>query len=284
MTEQTAAPMGDTGANAPDGANASTGQTSTQSGSWYSSYDTDTVGWLENRGLTKLEPTAALPEVIKGFRNAEKYIGTPAEQLIRVPKADAPNDAWNDVYNKLGRPSDAKEYQLPIPDGADPAFADWAKGQFHELGLTKTQGEKLASKWNEYVGSIGEQQTAQYQNSVAEDTNSLKAEWGQAFDQNIKVARQAANSFGVDVATIDKLEQAMGFAGVMKFFNNLGSKIGEDSFVSGDSNSSNVMTPKGAEARIKALMSDPDFSTKYLSGQVEAREEMSRLHKMAYNS
>ena len=51
------------------------------SSAWYGSFDQETSGWLENRGLTKLDEKSAIPELVKGFRNAEKYIGTPAERL-----------------------------------------------------------------------------------------------------------------------------------------------------------------------------------------------------------
>lgn len=276
MTDTTAAPVGDTGAQAAP-------TTSAENTSWYSSFDTDTVGWLENRGLTKLDSNAALPEVIKGFRNAEKYIGTPAESLIKLPKADAPDEAWNEVYTKLGRPSDPKEYSLPIPDGIDPAYAESAKAKFHEIGLTARQAKALAEWNNEYVGKQVGNQEQQYKTAVAEQTNALKAEWGQAFDQNVNIAKRAAQEFGVDAATIDRMEAAMGFDGVMKFFNAIGSKVGEHSFVDGESQGFNGgMTPNAAQSRIRQLQNDGEFVKKYIAGNVEARTEMERLHKLAY--
>jgi hypothetical protein len=276
MTEPTAAPVGDTGAQAAPAQSA-------ENSSWYSSYDTDTVGWLENRGLTKLDSNAAMPEVIKGFRNAEKYIGTPAESLIKIPKADAPDDAWNEVYTKLGRPQDPKEYALSVPDGVDPSFAEWAKGTFHELGVTKTQGEKLSAKWNDYVSQQVGSQEQQYKTQVADQTNKLKAEWGQAFDQNVNIAKRAAQEFGVDSTTIDKMESAMGFDGVMKFFQTIGSKIGEHSYESGEAQGFNgAMTPNAAQSRIRQLQNDGEFVKKYIAGNVDARGEMERLHKLAY--
>jgi hypothetical protein len=127
-------------------------------------------------------------------------------------------------------------------------------------------------------------QEQQYKTAVAEDTNKLKSEWGGAFDQNVNVAKRAAQEFGVDAATIDKMESAMGFSGVMKFFNTIGSKLGEHAFVdgSGGEGFNGAMTPNAAQSRIRQLQNDGDFVKKYIAGNVDARAEMERLHKMAY--
>ena len=276
--DTTAAPAGDTGAPAAGTTPEAGNNTPSQ---WFSGFDADTVGWLENRGLTKLEANAALPEVIKGFRNAEKYIGVPAEQIIRMPKADAPAEAWNDVYTKLGRPADPAGYEVTIPDGVDGDFADWAKKSFHELGISKSQGDKLAAKWNEFVGGKTEATEAAYKNKVADETNKLRSEWGQAFDQNTEIAKRAAREFGIEAMVIDKLEQSIGFDGVMKLMHSIGSKIGESSFHAGNSNQP-VSTPNAAIAKIKALQQDKEFVAKYIAGNVEAKAQMENLHKVAY--
>ena len=272
---------GDGGNPAPAAAPAAPAAAPAPAAPWYGTFDQDTVGWLENRGLTKLEATAALPEVIKGFRNAEKYIGVPAEQIVRLPKADAPQEAWNDVYTKLGRPADPNGYEVKIPEGVDGSFADWAKNSFHELGISKTQGEQLASRWNEFVGKQTEVSQAQYKNTVAEQNNALRAEWGQAYDQNVNIAKRAAQEFGIDAQTVDKLEQSLGFDGVFKMLHNIGSKIGESSFTAGEAQSA-ISTPNAAVAKIKMLQQDKGFVEKYIAGNAEARAQMEALHKQAY--
>ena len=246
-------------------------------------YDTETRGWLENRGLTKLEAGAALPEVIKGFRNAEKFIGAPPEQIIRVPKDDTP-EAWNQVYDRLGRPKDPKGYDIPVPDGQDKAYSEWARGTFHELGLNAKQAKGLTEKWNAYVAEKTGAMQTEYKNSVATDAAALQKEWGAAHEKNLQVAKGAAREFGMTAEVIDSLEKAMGFAGVMKLMHSIGSKLGEDKFIQGGGGGGfgDVMSPEAAKAAIEALKKDPEFSVKYIKGDAEARAKMSRLHQYAY--
>ena len=75
----------------------------------------------------------------------------------------------------------------------------------------------------------------------------------------------------------------MGFDGVMKFMHSLSSKIGEATYHSGDgaTNPNAKLTPQQAKSQIDALKKDSAFVQKYLSGDVEAKETMSRLHKFA---
>lgn len=114
--------------------------------------------------------------------------------------------------------------------------------------------------------------------------SKLKTEWGAGYDKQIEVAKRAAVGLGVDAKTIDALEGAMGYAKVMKFFNGLGSKMGEAEFVGGDGkgNFGAVATPQAAAARIAELRKDQAFAARFVAGDVAAKAEMERLHKLAY--
>jgi hypothetical protein len=45
-----------------------------------------------------------------------------------------------------------------------------------------------------------------------------------------------------------------------------------------------MLTPVGAQTRIKQLQGDKDWTAKYLGGNIQARAEMERLMQMAYPS
>ena len=166
-----------------------------ESSTWYSGFDPDTSGWLENRGLTKLDEKAALPELVKGFRNAEKYIGTPAEKLLRLPDFDKADKVELDqFYSKLGRPSDAKDYNIQVPEGQSREFADFAQSMFHEAGLSPRQAEKITAKWNEHVNGILGGEDANKQQALKDQDASLRSEWGYAYDKNLTIAKNAAQT------------------------------------------------------------------------------------------
>jgi hypothetical protein len=152
------------------------------------------------------------------------------------------------------------------------------------LGLSKKQGESLATKWNDYIQTAINQQNEQFKNTLVQEEQGLKKDWGMAFDQNINVAKQAAQAFGLDGPTIDKLEESMGFAGLMKFMHKIGSGMGEDNFVSGQNSSgfNGALSPQAAKQKIQDLRADNEFIKKYVGGDLSSRQEMERLHKFAY--
>jgi len=284
MSEEaiTSGETGDGGANT----GAASVDTGTSDQSWYAGFDEDTQGWMENRGLTKLDPTAALENAVKGFRNAEKYVGTPHEKLLTLPDFDKADKVELDqFYTKLGRPSDANGYELQVPEGQPTEFADFAKTMFHEAGLTDRQAKVINEKWNDYVAGQGESQVEQYQENLKQQDAALRKEWGEAYDDQIDKAKSAAREFGLQENQIDAMEKALGFDGLMKFMSNIGSKLGEDTFITGGNSNGDFngkLTPAGAQARIKQLQGDKDWSSKYIAGNIEARAEMEKLMKAAY--
>lgn len=252
---------------------------------WHDSFDAETKGWLANRGLDKLDVNEALAKAIEGHRQAERHLGVPADRILKLPE-QLTGDDMGPVYDRLGRPATADGYEFKAPEGAelDENFVGWAKKAFHAAGISKENAAKLVDSFhNDFVKATLEAQTqAQMQDHTAR-VQALDKEWGAAREQNIQIARSAATALGYDAATIDKLEAAMGYDWVMKHFHALGTKIVEDSFVTGKSPSlSRILTPEQALSRISDLKADENFRKKYLAGDVEATQEMARLHQMAY--
>lgn len=246
-------------------------------GEWFKNFNDDLKGYVQTKGFK--DPQA----VVESYKNFEKLMGAPKDKLLKLPeKADAPE--WNDVYAKLGRPADAKEYKFDLPKESDPAFEAWARENFHKLGLTKNQAENLMKGYVELSTNQAKLSTEARQTELKAQEDSLKKEWGSAFDQNTQVAKKAATQFGIDGKMIDTLEAAMGYDGVMKFLQNIGSKIGEASYVGSNSPKgfSGILTPEQARNEINELKKDNDFTKKWATGDVESRRKMEQLHKWAY--
>lgn len=244
---------------------------------WTSSLDETTRGYVQNKGFK--DPSA----VLESYRNLEKLMGVPKERLLTLPdKEDAPE--WKEIYDKMGRPASADEYKFEVPkENGDENFAKWAKGTFHELGLSRKQAETLAAKWNEFAGGTAQQMQTQMKERFEQSASALKKEWGAAFEQNTNIAKSAAQQFGVTKEVIDKMEADMGYAEVMKFMHSVGTKVGEAGFVGSNSTQGfGAMTPAQALAKISALKSDTDFIRRYGAGDSAARSEMEKLHRFAY--
>lgn len=254
------------------------GGTPPQATDWREGLGDDLRGYVENKGWE------SPGSMVESYRNLEKLQGVPADRLLKLPDSDAGMDEWGPIYDRLGRPEKAEHYKIDLPEGfGDENFASHMKGLMHEAGLPREMGEKLAAGWNRYMTEMHEQEVKQYQDQIATEERELRSELGQAYDAKINQARQVAREIGLDGEQAAALEEALGFAGTMRFMMNLGEKFGEDGFLSGGGEGfQGAMTPAQAQARIQELRRDEGFTKKYLEGDVGARREMDRLHKMAY--
>jgi hypothetical protein len=260
------------GAPSQNGANSGAGAAPT----WMTGLSPEMTGYVQNKGFK--DPGS----VLESYVQLEKLMGAPKERLLRLPEKDD-DPAWGDVYERLGKPKDAKEYAIKVPENmGDPKFADWARSTFHEIGLPKKQADALSSKWNDYIQSHSTQAKQTMQAKFQEQELGLRSEWGQAHEKNTQVAKMAAKEFGIDGDTLDKLESVLGFAGTMKFMHKIGSGLGEDRFVSpdGGNNFSGMMAPAQAQQKLNALKADPAWVAKYTAGDAAATAEVARLHKM----
>jgi hypothetical protein len=228
--------------------------------SWAQGADELTSGYIQNKGWDN--PLKA----VESYRNLEKLLGADkANNAVVIPRADADAKEWASVYDKLGRPSAPDGYKVQLPEGGDPEFHKATMGKLHELGLTQKQGETLMNWYNE---------------SVMQQMQQVETRRAETFNQEEAAVRQEC----LNAETIDALADTLGHKATMNLLAKIGTRLGEDSFVSGDVNNSfgNAMTPAQAKAQIQSLMSDKDFTTKYMSGNQDAKAKMAQLHSWAY--
>lgn len=245
---------------------------------WYGGFEPDLRGYIETKGFPSDDK--GLAALAGSYRNLEKHFGVPAEQLLKLPKDDADKETWNKIYDRLGRPAKPEEYELPIPAGVDDGYAKFIATTMHELGITKKQAQALAAKQNEFVAGEATRQAEAYSATIEQQDSALHSKWGEAYDKNIQIARGSFAELGLKPEAVDALEKVMGFAGVMEFFHNIGSKIGEDKFVSpgGVAGFAGKMSPAAAQSRLDAIRNDPVLSAKYVNGDAALRAEMDNLH------
>lgn len=255
-----------------DGSNA--GSNPPASGNWYDNIqDTELKGYVQNKGWK--DPS----ELAVGYKNLEKLLGG---EKLPMPKGADDAEGWSRVYDALGRPKEASEYKLPVPEGDSGEFAKMASEVFHKNGISQQQAQALAEWWNgQQAGMVQQQQQAMAQKAEA-DLTALKSEWGQAWDENINLGQRAAREFGLDQAKLNAIENAMGTGEMLKFMAKIGRGLTEHNFEGGNSTQGFGMTPQAAQQRITALRADKEFSAKYLAGNADAKQEMQRLMALAY--
>lgn len=267
MTEQQA-PVVDT-------ANANQTQ-STAEQPWYSGFQDESLrGYMEVKGFK--DPSA----LADSYRNLEKLRGVPENELLRLPK-EGDADAWNQFYSRLGRPEKADGYQLPVPEGDDGAFSKAAAEWMHAAGLSPAQATMLAEKNNEFLASQLQAHQEQIAHLQEQEMTQLKSEWGQAFEQNTEIAKRAARQFGIGEEVMNRLEEGMGTKGLLEFFHNIGSKLGEHKIEGmGNGVGEFKLSPSAAKEQINMLMQDREWASRYLNGGAAEKMQMERLQQAA---
>lgn len=239
------------------------------------------VAYIKNKGWN------GISDVIKSYRGAETLIGRDPSTLLTMPRADDPAGI-RAVFAKLGMPESADKYAIPVPDGVDPSYATWAKEAFHKVGLTAEQAKQLATANNEYAASRQAAATADYQRELTVQKAALLSEWKGGFERQMNAAQTAVHALGFTGEMVDAIESQIGYAQTMKFFAALGSKLGEDTFETGEGKPGfgGTMTPDEAKQEISAMKLDPN-QTKALNdtshpGHKAAKQKWTDLHNIAF--
>lgn len=259
----------------PDGGAPGGGQ-----GSWLEGLGDDLRGVAEKKGWK--EPADA----VQAYKHAQSLLGVqdPERSLLRLPSDPEDAEAWGKVYERLGRPAKPDDYELVDPHGYisnDPDYAGWLKQTAHQLGLSAKQAKQLSEAMSGYTHQRMERHQTDYAVQVDAEKEALRKEWGAAADQNVTIAKRAAAEFGLDDATVDALESALGFGKLMRFMHQIGTRIGEDSFVGGDALAGGAMSPAQARAELDSLKIDKEFMAalfdKRHPGHAAAVERKQRL-------
>ena len=235
------------------------------------------------------DPVAVSTAATKAWRDLEAATqalhGVPADRILKMPMPgdDAATKAF---HQRLGAPAAPEGYDfsgVKFKDGTDlePTFTGPLAQTFHKLGVPKDAASEVVRQVVNWVEGVDASETAETQAKVQVEQQALKQNWGQNFEANQFVARQAAAKLGVTSAELDALDGQIGHARVMEMFRQIGDQLGEAKFVSsGGGGTPGVMTQEQAVARIADLKKDQAWTTKYLAGDTAARAEMAALTRM----
>ncbi len=263
-------------------------QQQTQSKPWYDGKaDAETIGHWQNRGWIGKSPEEIAIEATKSHREAERVIGVPADQILRLPK-DANDEAgWKGVWQRLGAPKEASEYdfaEVKNAAGEAPpqALLDTIRATAAASNMPKAAAQRMAQDVVKYMDSQSAASAASYTDTIEAQKNELKQNWGQNYEANKFVAQQAAQKFGMKPEEVDALEKTIGYARTMNFLRDVGMRIGEGRFVAGGEGNGNggLMTVEQATARKAELMNDKDWAKRYLDGGVAEAREMAAITRI----
>jgi hypothetical protein len=248
--------------------------------SWHDGkVDAETLGFWQNKGYDVTDPVKVSSELTKQYRALEKFTGVPADQLVKLPKADAKPEDLRAFYERLGAPKEAKDYDLTAVK--DQAIADILRTAAFERGLNKDAATAVAAAVAKAMESKATTDKTINDQKVADERTKLADNWKDKYDFNHLTAMEGARRLGITPEAVKVMEGQIGYAAVMEAMRKIGANTREDTFVErGASGTGDVTTREGAVSRKADLMADTAWAARYLAGgQTEVRE-MTRINTM----
>ena len=230
----------------------------------------------------------SLEDLAKGYVNAQSMIGG----SIRIPGKEAGQADWDKFYDRFkdvpgltrynpddlstlyeaaGRPPDHKGYGL---EGVSEDFLKVA----HEAGLNRQQVEALVN----HDTAVNEVHAAADAEVVEHGINTLKQEWGLAFDRKVEEGRRAVAFLENSVPGLAEALDSTGAGNhpaMIRVFQALGANLKEGQGFAGSHEHSSGLTPYEAKMQIQEILNNPQHP--YHNGDEAALEKFVDLHRYA---
>ena len=247
------------------------------SGNWRENLDTTLK---EHPSLSKYK---TINELASAYLNAQKFVG---REKLPVPKSSDDKEAFDIIFDRLGRPKDSEGYILPeieMPSGVQVPKEQVKeyKKLARDIGLLPEQANALY-KWymestaGEYTRLAETQQESEYKAET-----SLRKEYGRAYEQNVAIAQKVIKQFA-DTETAKLFSEAVGNdPRMVRFLVNIGKKMGQHGFIEG--RSPGIYGPAEAKKEINRIRGDSNhpYWIQNHPEHDEAVSHMSSLQQMA---
>ena len=228
-----------------------------------------------------LENFNNMEDFVKSYLHAQKLVGA---DKIPVPNKHATEEDWNEVFKRLGAPSDPNDYKYDLKDQEmDSQAVQEFNKTAHKLGLLPKQAEGLIKFYNEMnVNNAASQEEAAAQAQMNVEAE-LKKEFGPQFNKRLDQAKRlAVNSLGQDFLENTYLKDGSRLGdnlNVIKAFSDLADKLSEDPIIQGDGTS--YMTAKDIEKEITELTQEGSayWDKNHINHQ-KAVDEVLKLREM----
>ena len=224
---------------------------------------------LIKAGYHKGTPEEALEKVLKNEASLTKRLGKPADQFLEKPAEDQNMaDFFKANAGTFKVPESADDYEITLPEDMpddlpiDEEFMGAFKAYAHENSLPPQVVQGAANFYAEAM----KQQFVEAQTTIAnleEKLNSdLQSEWGADWKSNKELATRTFQTLAAKLKLdpdqtkliASKLNDDMGDAALLKFFNGIGKLTGEDGLVAPRDSNAPALDLANAQQRKAKIM------------------------------
>lgn len=262
--------------------------------------DPTVVGFWQNKGIDPADPVAVASKLTEFYRNSEKLMGAPPEEIIRIPKANAAETDIKAYWGRIGVPAEAKDYNLSAVKmngkDLDQGFADSIREALLDGRVPKDRAANIAQRMVKRQEDMESAAMADRTAIINEQKTLLEKNWGTNKAYNELIAKRTLEEVGKAAGlTPEQTKQGwdaisagnvIGGSYAMEMLRTIGAKMGESTFISSDPNNGNnnqVMSKAQAVAEIESLKKDKGFYQRYVvNNEVAAKRQWDDLHKIAY--
>ena len=206
----------------------------------------------EIKGAKSLDAIKSVQALAMGYVSAQKLVGADRSRMLSVPSDKATPEEWGKVYDALGRPKTAADYQSP----EDIQFVDDAQKtainqRFFDAGLSQKQVDAVLGVYRDAVKQSTESEARDQEITVQE----LKKEWGFTYGEKINAANAALKQTGMLEAL--KGSPLLNDGKFIRCLAALGEHMGESKLAAGSAAPDTSVDDKISE--IKGNPKDPYF-------------------------
>jgi len=256
----------------------------------FAKFDAETQGAFKNHGWDAKTPAEAAYEALKSYREAEKFVGIPKDQIVRLPKDATDAEGWKAFNKRIGVPEEPKGYDfsgVKFADGTalDDGFVDTMRNAFHGSGIPADKAPAIAQTFVKFLEGAEADDTAAATAKLAVERDALAKNWGANAETNKFIVKQAVAKLGLNEEIVNTIESAAGYKATMEAFLKIGQMMGEDKFVQSPTpGRPGIMSADQAAARLAELKADSFWVAKLNKGDVKANEEFDNLTRLIATS
>ena len=242
------------------------------------------------RQLIESKKPATPAALAKSYYELNRTASTANNTNTVVIPGEGATDADRNAFQmKLGRPVDPSGYKdVQWGENANPEMVTFGTNLAFKLGLSPAQATALATEWNAFNTTFGEQAATTEQAANEQAMNTLKSEWKGDWNADRAAGDRvltALKANGVSEEDLSAVEKSVGLAPMVRILATIGKLSGESGFVTTATTNGtdpDTMTPEAAAAEVTRLATDKDFQEAYGKkshpGHAAALDRMTKLY------